>query len=96
MAALEAALALRELRGERIATTLIAPNPEFVARALPWTTGRQYLGAVEFERKSLAGALPGEVTEREERDQGYSTSDSDGPEVRIRRRGDRCTQVCTT
>ena len=34
VAALEAALALHELAGERVATTLVAPNPEFVYRPL--------------------------------------------------------------
>jgi sulfide:quinone oxidoreductase len=34
VAALEAALALRELAGERVATTLLAPEPEFVYRPL--------------------------------------------------------------
>jgi sulfide:quinone oxidoreductase len=34
VAGLEAALALRELGGERIATTMIAPNPEFVYRPM--------------------------------------------------------------
>ena len=34
MAALEAALALRDLGGERIATTMVAPNPEFVYRPM--------------------------------------------------------------
>jgi sulfide:quinone oxidoreductase len=34
VAALEAALALRDLGGERIATTMIAPNPEFVYRPM--------------------------------------------------------------
>jgi sulfide:quinone oxidoreductase len=34
VAALEAALALRELGGENIATTMVAPNPEFVYRPM--------------------------------------------------------------
>src|SRR5579884_20132 len=34
VAALEAALALRELAGERVSTTLLAPEPEFVYRPL--------------------------------------------------------------
>jgi sulfide:quinone oxidoreductase len=34
VAALEAALVLRDLGGERIATTMIAPNPEFVYRPM--------------------------------------------------------------
>ncbi|HEX3615232.1 MAG TPA: FAD-dependent oxidoreductase [Solirubrobacteraceae bacterium] len=34
VAALEAALALRDLAGERVSTTIVAPNPEFVYRPL--------------------------------------------------------------
>ena len=34
VAGLEAALALRDLGGERIATTMVAPNPEFVYRPM--------------------------------------------------------------
>ena len=34
VAGLEAALALRELGGERIATTMIAPDPDFVYRPM--------------------------------------------------------------
>ena len=34
VAALEAALALRDLGGERIATTILAPGPEFVYRPM--------------------------------------------------------------
>jgi sulfide:quinone oxidoreductase len=40
VAALEAALALRELGGGHIATTMIAPNPEFVYR--PMTVGEPF------------------------------------------------------
>jgi sulfide:quinone oxidoreductase len=34
VAALEAALALRELAGERIGTTMLCPEPEFVYRRM--------------------------------------------------------------
>jgi adenylate cyclase len=48
---------------------------------------------VEIERKWLAGTLPTGVAERDGTriEQGYLTSERDGPEVRVRRRGDRCT-----
>ncbi|MGO9891844.1 MAG: FAD-dependent oxidoreductase [Solirubrobacteraceae bacterium] len=50
VAGLEAALALRELGGERIATTMIAPNPEFVCRP---TTVREPFGYAEARRYPL-------------------------------------------
>ena len=50
MAALEAALALRELGGERIATTMIAPDPEFVYRPM---TVREPFGYAEARRYPL-------------------------------------------
>jgi sulfide:quinone oxidoreductase len=51
VAGLEAALALRELGGERIATTMIAPNPEFVYRPM---TVREPFGYAEARRYPLA------------------------------------------
>jgi sulfide:quinone oxidoreductase len=50
VAALEAALALRELGGERIATTMIAPNPEFVYRPM---TVREPFGYATAKRDPL-------------------------------------------
>ena len=50
VAGLEAALALRELGGERIATTMIAPNPEFVYRPM---TVREPFGYAEARRYPL-------------------------------------------
>ncbi|MDQ6818518.1 MAG: FAD-dependent oxidoreductase [Actinomycetota bacterium] len=50
VAALEAALALRELGGERIATTLIAPNPEFMYRPM---TVREPFGYAPAKRYPL-------------------------------------------
>lgn len=47
---LEAALALRELGGERIATTMIAPNPEFVYRPM---TVREPFGYAQARRYPL-------------------------------------------
>jgi adenylate cyclase len=69
------------------------PRP---SRASPTAPSRRAAGsasAVEIERKWLAGALPVEVAERQGTtiEQGYLTSGRDGPEVRVRRRGDRCT-----
>jgi adenylate cyclase len=48
---------------------------------------------VEIERKWLAEALPAEAarTPGARIEQGYLTSERDGPEVRVRRHGDRCT-----
>ena len=48
---------------------------------------------MEIERKWLAGALPADVARMAGTriEQGYLTSTADGPEVRIRRRADRCT-----
>jgi sulfide:quinone oxidoreductase len=50
VAALEAALALRELGGERTATTMIAPNPEFVYRPM---AVREPFGYAEARRYPL-------------------------------------------
>jgi sulfide:quinone oxidoreductase len=50
VAALEAALALRELGGERIATTILAPNPEFVYRPM---TVREPFGYATAQRYPL-------------------------------------------
>jgi hypothetical protein len=49
VAALEAALALRELTGERVRTTLLSPEPEFVYRPM------RVQGAVRLQR---GAALP--------------------------------------
>jgi sulfide:quinone oxidoreductase len=51
VAALEAALALRELAGERVATTLLAPEPEFVYRPM---RVREPFGYTAAQRYSLA------------------------------------------
>ncbi len=50
MAGLEAALALRELGSARIATTMIAPNPEFVYRPM---TAREPFGYAKARRYPL-------------------------------------------
>ncbi|HEY4825729.1 MAG TPA: FAD-dependent oxidoreductase, partial [Solirubrobacteraceae bacterium] len=50
VAGLEAALALRELGGARIATTMIAPNPEFVYRPM---SVREPFGYAEARRYPL-------------------------------------------
>lgn len=51
VAGLEAALALRELGGERVATTMLAPNLEFVYRPM---TVREPFGYAVAQRYSLA------------------------------------------
>jgi sulfide:quinone oxidoreductase len=48
VAALEAALALRELAGERISTTLLAPEPEFVYRPMRVREPFAYRGAEHY------------------------------------------------
>ena len=58
VAGLEAALALRELGGGRIATTMIAPDPEFVYRPM---TVRELFGyrrrgsIIDSSRETSAG-----------------------------------------
>ena len=54
MAALEAALALRELGGERIATTMIAPNSEFVYRPMTVREPFGFADAVRYPLDELA------------------------------------------
>jgi sulfide:quinone oxidoreductase len=51
VAALESALALRDFGGERIATTIVAPSPEFVYRPM---TVREPFGYAAAKRYSLA------------------------------------------
>jgi len=51
VAALEAALALREFAGDRIATTMLAPNPEFVYRPM---SVQEPFGFASAERYPLA------------------------------------------
>ncbi len=51
VAALEASLALRDLGGERFATTMIAPNPDFVYRPM---RVREPFGYAEAQRYPLA------------------------------------------
>jgi len=50
VAALESALALRDLAGDRVATTMLAPNPEFVYRPM---TVREPFGYSTAKRYSL-------------------------------------------
>jgi sulfide:quinone oxidoreductase len=57
VAALEAALALRELAGERVSTTILAPNAEFVYRPM---VVREPFGYATARRYSLA-KLAGEI-----------------------------------
>jgi sulfide:quinone oxidoreductase len=54
VAGLEAALALRELGGESIATTLLAPNPEFVYRPLTVREPFGYPVAKRYQLEEIA------------------------------------------
>ena len=54
VAALEAALALRDLGGERIATTMIAPNPDFVYRPMTVREPFGYAVARRYPLEELA------------------------------------------
>ena len=57
IAALEAALALRDLGGDRVATTVLAPDPEFVYRPMtvrePFAYATAQLG--ELDRAARSG-----------------------------------------
>lgn len=54
VAALEAALALRDLAGERISTTLLAPDPEFVYRPMSVREPFAYPGARHYPLEEIA------------------------------------------
>ncbi|MDQ2895142.1 MAG: FAD-dependent oxidoreductase [Actinomycetota bacterium] len=54
VAALEAALALRELAGELISTTLLAPEPEFVYRPMRVREPFAYSGARHYSLEAIA------------------------------------------
>jgi len=54
VAALEAALALRDIAGDRIATTMIAPNPEFVYRPMTVREPFGFADAVRYPLDELA------------------------------------------
>ena len=54
VAALEAALALRELAGERIRTTLLCPEPEFVYRPMRVREPFAYTGARHYSLEEIA------------------------------------------
>ncbi len=54
VAALEGALALRELAGERICTTLLAPEPEFVYRPMRVREPFAYSGARHYSLETIA------------------------------------------
>ena len=55
VAAFEAALALRDLGGERIATTMVAPNPEFVYRPMTVREPFGYAVARRYPLEEFAG-----------------------------------------
>jgi sulfide:quinone oxidoreductase len=54
VAALEAALALRELAGERVSTTLLAPEPEFVYRPMRVREPFAYSSAQRYSLEEIA------------------------------------------
>ena len=54
VAALEAALALRDLGGERMATTMIAPNPDLVCRPMTVREPFGYAVARRYPLEELA------------------------------------------
>jgi sulfide:quinone oxidoreductase len=54
VAALEATLALRELAGERISTTLLAPEPEFVYRSMRVREPFAYSAARHYSLDEIA------------------------------------------
>src|ERR1700730_18573005 len=54
VAALEAALALHELAGDRISSTLISPNPEFVYRPMTAREPFAYSTAQRYSIEEIA------------------------------------------
>jgi sulfide:quinone oxidoreductase len=107
VAGLEAALALRDLAGELVHLTLIAPNPEFVYRPMtvrePFAFGRaeryglreiaSEIGA-ELLQDSLQSVVPGE---RQVRTSSSATVPYDalmlGPGAQVRARYDHATTI---
>jgi sulfide:quinone oxidoreductase len=61
VAALEAALALRDLGGERIATTMIAPNSEFVYRPMTVREPFAYAAARRYPLDEIARDIGAEL-----------------------------------
>jgi len=57
VAALEAALALRDLGGDRVALTILAPNPEFVYRPMTIREPFSYLNAERYDLAQIATDL---------------------------------------
>ena len=57
VAAFEAALALRDLGGDRIATTMVAPNPEFVYRPMTVREPFGYAVARRYPLEEFAGDI---------------------------------------
>ena len=73
VAALEAVLALRELAGERVATTLLAPNEEFLYRPMTVREPFAYAAAGRYElapiARDLGAELVADALDRVEREQ---------------------------
>jgi sulfide:quinone oxidoreductase len=61
VAALEAAIALRDLAGERISTTLLAPEPEFVYRPMRVREPFAYGGARHYPLDEIARDIGAEL-----------------------------------
>ena len=61
VAALEAAIALRDLAGERISTTLLAPEPEFVYRPMRVREPFAYSGARHYPLEDIARDIGAEL-----------------------------------
>jgi sulfide:quinone oxidoreductase len=61
VAALEAALALRELAGERVSTTLLAPEPEFVYRPMRVREPFAYRAARRYPLEDIARDVGAEL-----------------------------------
>ena len=61
VAALEAALALRDLAGDRVSTTLLAPEPEFVYRPMRVREPFVYSGARHYRLEDIARDIGSEL-----------------------------------
>jgi sulfide:quinone oxidoreductase len=80
VAALEAALALRDLAGERVSTTLLAPEPEFVYRPMRVREPFAYSAAQRYSLEDIARDIKAELV----RD-GFAWLDAPGSVVHTER-----------
>ena len=72
VAALEGALALRDLAGDRIATTVLCPQPEFVYRPMRVREPFAYSGARQYPLADIAGDVGFELKQ-----DGFKSLDPD-------------------